>query len=186
MCYERDCHLVLHSDAKTMARTWRHNLALLLLAGCSGAPRGDIHFSVQPKKDDARLAVTVEDGRAVIEVFSASGIGGAELEIDSAVLPRQILLRFHLRGLEELRFAYDDAVITASLSSAAGRQVHQSFSSAAAPAEAIASGDARWMKIRLVPPALPLQQGYIEVEAPQSFLSGGHRRMTIHWIDFYR
>ncbi|MGH7495815.1 MAG: hypothetical protein ACREOO_25945 [bacterium] len=178
-----------------MAKTsWHDLLSLLLLAACSSTPRGDIRFSIQPKRDDARLSVTAQGESALIDIFSASGIGGADLEITSPDLPRQILLRFHLRGLEELRFVYHDAVITASLSSTKEHQIHQSLNKVGATstaARALASGDPQWLKIRIVPQAgapavLPLQQGYIEVEAPQSFITGAHRRMTIHWIDFYR
>jgi len=168
--------------------------ALLMFAACSGAPRGDIHFSVQSHKDDARISIQVEGERAFVDIFSASGIGSADLEITSPTLPRQILMRFHLRGLEELRFAYHDVVITASLSSTKEHEIRQSFSKTGTPsaaAGAITSGHAHWMKISIVPgegmpPTLPLQQGYIEVEVPASFIAGGHRRMTIRWIDFYR
>ncbi len=168
--------------------------ALLLFAACSGVPRGDIHFNVRPHKDDARISIQVEGERALLDIFSASGIGSADLEITSPNRPRQILLRFHLSGLEELRFAYQDTVITASLSSTKEQSIRQSFSKTGPPsaaAEAITSGHALWMKIRIVPgegmpPKLPLPQGYIEVEAPASFIAGDHRRVTIHWIDFYR
>jgi hypothetical protein len=178
-----------------MAKTWRYDLmSLLIAAACSNPPRGDIGFSIRPQKDDARISVTVQGERAFIDIFSASGIGGADLEVTSSDLPQQILLRFHLRGLEELRFAYQDDVITASLSSSKEHEIRQSCNkagAAATAAQALVSGDPQWLKIRIVPqsaaPAsLPLQQGHIEVEVPQSFIAGGHRRMAIHWIDFYR
>jgi hypothetical protein len=47
------------------------------------------------------------------------------------------------------------------------------------------------MNIRLVPAAgspatIPLQDGYIEVEAPRDFLASGQTKFAIRWIDFYR
>jgi hypothetical protein len=169
-------------------------MLLPLFAACSIAPRGGIHFAVTPQKEDARITVHVEEDRAYLDIFSASGIGSADLEVTSQMMPSQIIMRFHLRGLEELRLSYHEAVITATLPSTKADEIRQTFNEAGAASTAarpLAPHHPQWMKIRIVPQAgapaaVPLQQGYIEVEVPQSFIAGGHRRVTIHWIDFYR
>jgi len=176
------------------SRTNRSGLAILLLcAACASAPRNGIRWQVIASKADTKITVHSEGERALLDIFSASGVGSAELEITSPALPRHLLMRFHLRGLEELRFAYAETVITASLSSTQEQKIQQSLSSPGVPAmaEAITSEQPQWMKMRLVPAGNASSDsgrppGVIEVEAPRSFIAAGHRRMTIHWIDFYR
>jgi hypothetical protein len=87
-------------------------------------------LDVNAAKPDARFKVEVENENAVIEIFSESGIGSAVIEVTSEALPAKIIMRFHLRGLEELRFGYAETVITASLASTNAQQIHQSFSRA--------------------------------------------------------
>jgi hypothetical protein len=130
----------------------------------------------------------------VIEIFSESGIGSAVIEVTSEVSPKKIIMRFHLRGLEALRFSYDENVVTASLSSTSVPQIRQSFSRAGErpiKETAIAADSPYWMKMRVVSSdgahdKIPLQNGYIEVEAPEDFLKNWHRQAAIQWIDFYR
>lgn len=168
--------------------------AVLDLAACGGLQQNEIMLKVNAAKPDARFKVEVDNENAVIEIFSESGIGSATIEVTSENLPKKIIMRFHLRGLEELRFSYDETVITASLSSTNVPQIRQSFSRAGErpiKEAAITADSPYWLKICLVssdgaPDKIPLQNGYIEAEAPENFLKGGHRQATMHWIDFYR
>ncbi len=167
---------------------------ILGLISCGSSQQNEIMLKVNTARPDARINVVADGETAVIDIFSESGIGSAVFEVTSETLPKRIILRFNLRGLEELRFSYDETVITASLSSANAPQIRQSFSRAGeTPIKetVIAADSPYWMKMRAVPsdgaPAkIPLQHGYIDVEAPEHFLKGEHRQAAIHWIDFYR
>ncbi len=170
-------------------------VALLLgLVACGGLQQNEIMLKVNTAKPEARIKVEADNEIAVIEIFSESGIGSATIEMASEALPKKIIMRFHLRGLEELRFSYDETAITASLSSTNAPQIRQSFSrTGEMPIKetTIAADSPYWMKMRAVSSdgahdKIPLQNGYIEVEAPEHFLKGRHRQATIHWIDFYR
>jgi hypothetical protein len=167
---------------------------VLGLAACGGSQQNGIMIKVNTAKPDARFKVEVNNGNAVIEIFSESGIGSAVIEVTSEVSPKKIIMRFHLRGLEALRFSYDENVVTASLSSTSVPQIRQSFSRAGErpiKETAIAADSPYWMKMRVVSSdgahdKIPLQNGYIEVEAPEDFLKNWHRQAAIQWIDFYR
>jgi len=141
-------------------------------------------------KEDARIKVEANEDSAVIQIFSPKGIGRAGFEIISRDLPKKILMRFHLRGLENLRFEYGEIVVTAALSSAGDNAVRQTINSAGGEpvvTPTLASSSPYWMKMRVVSrDKIPLREGYIEVEAPEHFIKGGYRHASIHWIDFYR
>jgi hypothetical protein len=163
--------------------------ASLALAACGSTGGGAVALKASPDRPDTRVIVGGDRRQAVVEIFSPGGIGGAEVEITSAALPQTIALRLHLRGLEDLRFTYSGITITTSLSSAGGpaRQTYQS----GGQEQAIAEGSPYWMSVRLVsnggsPAAIPLQDGYIEVEVPRDFLARGQTKFAIKWIDFYR
>jgi hypothetical protein len=145
-------------------------------------------------QEDAQIKIAVEGDRAAIQIFSQSGIGQASFEIVSEELPKKLVMRFYLRGLEELRFAYDETIVTTSLSSTGENDIRQSISRAAGQplsAQIIMPDSPYWMKMRVVSsdnfrPQIPLQNGYIEVEAPEDFLKGRHRQASLQWVDFFR
>jgi hypothetical protein len=149
-------------------------------------------LNVAPDQQDTRITVGAEAQQTVVQVFSPSGIGGANIEVTSAALPQKLVLRFHLRGLEELRFTYGDMVVTARISSAEERAISQSYRGGrgGAQEQSIAETSPYWMPIRIVPSGAqatpPPQEGYIEVEAPADFIARGQRTFSIRWIDFYR
>jgi hypothetical protein len=165
-------------------------VASVALASCGSAGGGAVALAATADRPDTRVAMGADAQRAVVEVFSPSGVGRAAVEITSVALPQTIMLRLHLRGLEELRFTYGETTVIASLSSAGDNTTHQTVLGAGQE-QAIAAGSPYWMNIRLVPgrgsPAtIPLQDGYIEVEAPKDFLARGQTKFAIQWVDFYR
>ena len=78
-------------------------------------PAPSTEFKFTPDRDDAQLTADVSGDVATIQIFSQGGIGSAEVEIVSTTLPKQILLQFHLRSLERLRFSYNKTMIEVSL-----------------------------------------------------------------------
>lgn len=59
------------------------------------------------------------------EVRSASGIGQATVVLTSPRRPGHLVLRFYLQGLEHLRLAYGETVISASVASWGTNQVRE-------------------------------------------------------------
>jgi len=174
----------------TGKRYWLLLGAAMICMGavCKTSQRDQVMLKVVSHKDDARLEVRGNDTNAVIEIFSASGIGQAEFELVSPEMPKRIIMRFHLRGLEELRFAYGETVVLASIASMGDNGVRQSMSRAGEkPLQTLTANSPFWMKMRLVArDKIPLHEGYIEVEAPEDFLKSGARKASIQWIDFFR
>jgi hypothetical protein len=166
--------------------------AVTCLVSCSASPQERVTINVVSHKQDAQITIDADGERAVIQIVSPSGIGNAEFEITSRTLPKKIVLQFHLRGLEQLEFAYDKTVVIGSVSSAQGNVIRQyRRDSGSNEAQDVLPNSRYWMKIDLVAQAgsaktIPLQNGTIEVEAPEDFAQGQHRRFSVQWIDFYR
>lgn len=167
---------------------------IVCLASCSTSHGEGVTFNVVPGKQDAQILVDADNERAVIQIFSQSGIGSADIEVTSGTLPKRIVLQFHLRGLEELCFTYGDVVVTGSISSMPGNSIHQNLRDAgdsAGQERSISPDSPYWMKMSIIskgtsPNTIPLQDGYIEVEAPEDLIKGGQRKFSMRWIDFYR
>jgi hypothetical protein len=165
-------------------------VAAIALASCGSASGAAVALAATADRPDTRVTVSADAQQAIVDVSSPSGIGGASVAITSAVQPQKITLRLHLRGLEELHFTYGDTTISASISSTGDTAIHQTHRGTG-PERAIAEGSPYWMQTRLVPvggasATIPLQDGYIEVEAPQDFLARGQTTFAIQWVDFYR
>lgn len=177
-------------------------VTLLALGGCAGRDEGMSAIDVTLDKRDDRAAVTMEDGRAVIDVTSVTGIGGLKATADE--WPEEVVVRLGLRGLEGLSFHYGDFAITTGVSST-GDPVALTLSvvddegnvQSASP-----SADIYYPDIRAVTPdgttavgplaagerpAFPLPEGSVfEITLPPHFHQGDHPSFSLQWIDFYR
>lgn len=159
---------------------------LVGLAACASAMQLTGAVFGQPGNE---LRISSGGPAATVEIFSPAGVGRATLQAVSIALPQRILLRFHLRGLEELRLAYGQLEVVAALnSSSAG--VRQSLRRDGVE-QPLAEGDPQWLPIRLVPEgpaaaAIPLTAGVIEVELPKAFFQSGEKSFQLQWVDFFR
>ena len=176
-------------------------LAALLLGGCAGSNMSAIEVTLDKPIDD-RATVTTEDGRAVIDVTSAGGIGGLTATADA--WPEAVVVRLRLRGLEGLEIRYGDVTIATGVSSS-GQPSALTLSvldedgnvQSASP-----SSDVYYPNIQAVTPdgttavgplaagqrpPFPLPEGSaLEITLPPHFHRGDHPSFTLQWIDFYR
>lgn len=168
-------------------------LALLLsLAGCVGVAQQVPPYRVgdlQPGDEAAvtAAAVTTAGGAVVIDIRSETGIGSAAVEQILDAKPTSLTLRFHLKGLEELRFTYAGAQVALHVSSLGENGVSQEVTLPGGEAQSIGPDSPYWMAVRL--PAgqtIPLTGGAIEVTAPRAFLKSDAHSFSLRWIDFYR
>jgi hypothetical protein len=171
---------------------WCSLAAFIWLQACAPAVRVRTAIEATPGRPDTGITSTGGEGGAlVVEVTSPSGIGSAHLTIDGP-MPKQMALRLLLKGMEKLEVAYGETTVTASLSSTPGYDVTESVRLAMDGEEReISPASPYWMAVTIVPaedmPAsIPLQQGYIEVQMPASFLSSEERALSIQWVDFFR
>ena len=166
-------------------------LCCVALASCTTSGSGRTQFAVEVADAEDQVLYKVEGPTAIFDISSPSGIGSAQVTLVSGPSPSQLLLRFHLQGLEELVFAYDTTAVTASVLSSGEGMVLESVRTAGGAQEEIDADSPYWMNIRFVPAgeqasAAPSQAGYFEVEAPDDFLAGRYRAFSIRWVDFYR
>lgn len=151
------------------------------LPGGGAAPE----FEVTPQKGEDQVTVTVAAGRALVDVTSASGIGSAAISLTAGEMPERLAMRFHLKGLEQMTFAYGDTVLTLSVPSGDGGQALRSAAVEDQPVEVTPRGP-YWMEVKRVAPGDSGDSGYFEVTAPQDFHDAGATMFFVAWIDFYR
>lgn len=158
-----------------------------LLAACAqpvlitpGDDRPAPELAVTGDKPGDRVAVTADPARAVLEIWSASGIGGARVDLVAGSMPPQVLLRLHLAGLEQLTFDYGDALVQLSVSSSDGL-VQQSVVQAGQESQ-ITSASPYWMEVARPAAA----DAPFLVTSPPAFAASAADYFTVEWIDFYR
>jgi hypothetical protein len=157
----------------------------MLLASCSIAPLSMPPITVVTEGDNNQVTPVQEDGATIIDVQSPVGIGGADITFLAEPLPAEILLRFHLRGLEDLRFRYGETEIALAVSSMQDRSVRENLVAPDGTETPIEPGDPHWMDVEVVNGYLS-PETRIEVTVPPDFHVTEQSRFQIHWIDFYR
>jgi hypothetical protein len=124
-----------------------------------------------------------------VDVQSPTGIGAAAFQLESGVMPENIILRLHLQGLEELRLTSAKETVGASVSSGDTPIIQERVISSGSEST-ILPNHPLWMSIDIVSeqpePAIPLQEGYFEIALPVEFLQKAGNSFEIEWIDFYR
>jgi hypothetical protein len=177
-------------------------LACIVMFGCTAspvAPEAKIplltatlmpRFVITSDNNSNELTVTAQDETAFVDVHSQSGIGSAAVELVSGTPLQDIVLRLHLRGLEQFRLFYDGTVVTASVDSNDVNNIIESATSPEGEEYSLTPDSSLWLDIRVVSaeaePRIPLDQGHFEIMLPKDFLGEEHRSFSIEWIDFYR
>lgn len=169
--------------------------ALLLLAACRPIqptpPASDSTApAVESTNNGDALTISIEDGVTTIEITSERGIGTAQVRFPSEMTTKPIVLRFHLRGLEQAILDNGAQQLEISVSSNEPYVVSQSLLTDA-DAQPLDEADERRANVELVSvadsePTIPLQDGYIAVTLPPGFIDSAHPLLTLRWIDFYR
>jgi hypothetical protein len=165
-----------------------------LLMSCGGVSAGaqpeEPAFIVITKNPDDQVDIQVENGTAQIDVQSPTGIGSAAFELESGAMPEHIMLRLHLKGLEQFRLTSAQDQIAASVSSGDATNTENQTLLSSGTESPLLPGHPLWMEIEIVSEGtekqIPLEEGYFEVIVPQEFISNIGKTFEIEWIDFYR
>jgi len=181
-----------------MKSIWLLAILGLIMVGfcaCGSSHNNLAKFEVVPKKEADRIEVSFEEQAAIFDIFSPGGIGSAEVKLASGALPEKILLRLHLKGLEEFRLTAGDKTLLTEVSGHGDNAVQESISNTSNDSEdwqTIDPGSLYWMDIKVVDPEarptpqIPLKNGYFEVAVPSYFIKTNISAFSIRWIDFYR
>ena len=151
-----------------------------LLMSCGGVSAGaqpdEPGFIVITKNPDDQVGLKYENGTSLIDIQSPTGIGSAAFELESGTMPGNMILRLHLKGLEEFRLTSAKDQISAAVS---GGEIENQTILSSGTESPLLPGHPLWMEIQ---PA----EGYFDVTVPQEFIRNAGKTFEIEWIDFYR
>lgn len=146
-------------------------------------------FEITTKREDDRVEVKSESGKVVFSIHSPVGISHAVIERKEKKWPDAVVLRLHLKGLENFEAANGKVRLAASVSSQDGKVRLWKDGKENLPLD---RSNLDWMNIQMIGSdgkptrAIPLKDGYFEMTLPKTFLEGNPDAITVHWIDFYR
>jgi hypothetical protein len=158
-----------------------------VLAACAAAPAAGPatpEFQIATDKEDNVVTATMDGERLLVDVQSASGIGSAGVRAANGELPPAVSMRFHLRGLEQMTFAFGDAIVKLSVPSGGDRPVIQSVVEQGQESP-ITPQSPYWMEVAQTA-SDGAADSVFEVNPPQAFADAPTANFTIGWIDFYR
>lgn len=164
-----------------------------VFAGCAMPPAAEpavpaalvSTFDVATDKPDNQVAVVSGQDRLVVDVTSKSGIGSAGVSLASGAMPPAVVLRLHLRGLEQMTFSYGDTTVKLSVPSSGDGPVLQSVLENGQE-RAIGPDSPYWMEVTRPASETGAPDGYFEVLSPQAFADSPPANFTLGWIDFFR
>jgi hypothetical protein len=160
------------------------------ITACQGRPeQQSASYSISVDGDGNRVVPHATESETLFDVRSESGIGSAVVEQTAGESPAKILIRLHLKGLEEFAFQYDETTVTVSISSHGDQMVSETIRTAGSDEMPIGAESPYSMPVRVVegPDSNSgSSPAYFEVQAPQDYIQGKHRAFSMRWIDFYR
>jgi hypothetical protein len=164
------------------------------IAATNGLTAGDDTpppFKITTKRNDDRVEVKMEKAKAIFSVHSPFGISHAVIERTGEKWPDAVMLRLHLKGLENIRASNGKVRLEASASLQGGKPLVRLWKDGKED-KPLDSKSPYWMDIRILggdgkpAKAIPLKDGYFEMQLPRAFFEGNPKTITVNWIDFYR
>lgn len=146
-------------------------------------------FKITTKRDTDKVEVKAEKDKVVFSVHSPFGISSATIERTNPKWPDAVVLRLHLKGLENFQATTDKVKLEVSVSSQDGKAQLWKDGKEESPLD---SQSPFWMTIRMIggdgkpATAIPLKDGFFEMALPKAFFEDNPKSITVNWIDFYR
>ena len=145
-------------------------------------------FSITLKNQGDQVNIQYDNDSALIDINSPFGIGSAKLDLESGAMPEKIVLRLHLKGLEEFHLVSAQTAIAASVSSTSNGNNQRIIASGSE--YPILPIHPLWMEIDIISDQtiekIPLEEGFFEIVIPQEFIQKAGTSFEIQWVDFYR
>ena len=163
-------------------------LAAVLSTGCTNAVE-ESQFEITTKRDNDKVEVKVESGKAVFSIHSPFGISQTVIERTDGNWPDSVILRLHLKGLESFKVSNGKVTIEAAVSSQDGKVRLRKDGKEDEPLD---FKSPYWTEILLFgedgrqATTIPLTDGYFEISLPKALFEDNPKSVTINWIDFYR
>ena len=163
-------------------------MAAVLSTGCTNAV-DEPQFKITTKRADDKVEVKVEQDTTVFSVHSPFGISQTVIEPTDGNWPDIVMLRMHLKGLENFKVSNGIITLEAAVSSQNGHVRFQKDGKEDSPLD---SNSPYWTEIRMFSDdgkqatAIPLKDGYFEIQLPTALFEDNPQSLTVNWIDFYR
>ena len=149
------------------------------------APAGS--FLCKTTKPEDQIKVKLENGVAIFDVDSQSGIGSARVELHKGPWPATVVLRLRLKGLESFTAAAGKLKLAGYVLSHSGNTQRLTLTEEGKEGEREAGTTIKVFDANGKPAAgLPPAGGYFEIALPKALLEGQPKGLQIGWIDFYR
>ena len=148
-------------------------------------------FTVTTRKADETVAVGGDRERTTFDVRSPSGISRAVVERTGDAWPKAVVVRLHLKGLENLKVSAGAVAVGAAAGVRDGKVEARQWTPGKDETP-LAEDDPRRLVIRVfgkdgkTAARIPLDGGHFEVTLPAAFLRDNPKSLTVEWIDFYR
>ena len=160
----------------------------VLSTGCTDVVK-DTQLKITTKRADDRVDVKVEKDRMVFSVRSPFGISQTVIERTDGNWPDIVMLRLHLKGLENFKISNGKITLEAAVSSQDGKVRLWKDGKEDSP---LNSKSPYCTEIRMFSDdgkpttTIPLTDGYFEVQLPKALFEDNPKSITVNWIDFYR
>ncbi len=160
----------------------------ILSMGCACAA-GNSSFKITTKRDSDSVEIRTENGKTVISVRSPFGISQAAIERTDKQWSTNVMLRLHLKGLENFKLTVGKVTLEAAVSTQDGNIRQWKDGKEDSPLD---SKHAYWLEIRMVGKdakpvtTIPLKDAYFEMQLPKALFEENPKSITVSWIDFYR
>ncbi len=156
---------------------------ILTLTACAGEAKQEPMIELTLDRPQGNTAtVTIEDGRALIDVTDRRGINGLNARLTEGEWPAEIVVRLRLRGLERLEIHYGDVTLATGRSSNDSPDPPLMLSVVDEQGQvqtASPSADIYYPDIRRT------DDGF-EITLPPHFFRDDYPSFSMQWIDFYR
>lgn len=144
-------------------------------------------FKITTKRDNDKVEVQIENGRATLSIQSPFGISQAVIERLDETWPNAVMLQLHLKGLSNFKVTNGKVTLEAAGAGHGERQWKDGKDDSPLDFKS-----PYWMEIRMVgddgkeATTIPLKDGYFEIQLPKALLEVNPKSVTVNWIDFYR
>ena len=159
----------------------------LTTAGADDTPP----FKITTKRDNDKVDVKAETGKVAFSIPSPFGISHADIERGGETWPDAVVLRLHLKGLENFKVTNGKVRLEGSASLQDGRPVVRLWKDGKEDMLLDAKSP-YWIDVRILgddgkaAKEIPLKDGHFEMVLPKTFFEGNPKSLTVNGIDFDR
>lgn len=166
-------------------------LLILAFAVTTAAADDTPPFKITTKRDNDKVDVKAEKDKVAFTIYSPFGISNAVFERAGEKWPDAVVLRLHLKGLENFKVTNGKVKLEGSASLLDGKPVVRLWKDGMEDMP-LDKKSPYWMEVRILggdgkqATELPLKDGCFETPLPKALFEGNPKTITVNWIDFYR